>query len=179
MSELVAEGVESEVADADERTVGHVAMLDVDADERPPALSSGVSVTLSTANGFHVLDLTPRPWDETVELLDELAADLDADAEYVDEMERRGRATLRTSAELASDGSERSPAPEVVDVRVAPSAERVSGPHARIYARLAEDGSASERVLSDLASGLFAGVETVGDLVVESKYRTRTDEVSV
>lgn len=170
---VVAEGVESEVADASETTLGHVAMLDVDG-ETPPLselgeLADEVSVLVETPNGAHVYGLKPRPWREAAEVLD--ASDV-VDREYAAEMDRRGRATLRVSAERAPGLGETGAEPQVVAVRIPPSAETVSGPHARTLLDLTPDGSMAAGVLDALAEGDVDGVETVGDLVVRSTYQT-------
>ena len=172
--DVIASGIESEVATADEDAIGHVLMADVD--DAPPvlsdldALADEVTVLVETRGGAHVYGLRPRSWSAVAERLDALDA---VDAEYADEMDRRGAATLRLSPEVATDGRETSPAPEVRSVRIPASAERVSAPHARTLATIAPSGSMAAGVLDALADGEVAGVEALGARLIRSTYRSR------
>lgn len=178
---VVAAGIESEVATDDEEPIGHVLMADLDGvdPDAVEGLAGDATVVVETSGGSHVYGLVVRPWEDVVETLRE--DELDVDAEYVEEMDRRGRATLRTTAEVDVSGGERAPAPVVRRVFVDESVDldALSAPHARRLAALAPEGSTVETVLRDLSLGAYrydrVDVESVGSLVVESKYRTRTD----
>lgn len=160
MSEVRTLGVASPVFDEDRVEVGHVVMAEYDETARAHVeqdarrLDGAVVVCRSSPRSWHLWGLRPRSWGEAIGRTD----DLDATQHYVEEMDRRGRATLRTHPKVDPDGATVATAP--VPVVVEDGEGPVSRPHVERLRQMARHADATDAA-RDLAA-LLDG-ETVGE----------------
>lgn len=174
--------VSSIVADEDERTLGHVLMLDYDdVDPEVPVedardLDGLAVVSRSSPGSYHVLDLRVDRFEAHVSRADRTRAE----ESYVDSMVSRGEFVLRVGAKRREQGEqgERPYKAAPVPVAVSPGdvvRRPLSAPHIEVLRELSEDRAPSG-VLRSLDS-IEETRETVGDLLVRETRRVATDSL--
>lgn len=184
MTDVVeAQGVESEVVREDLEPVGHVVMLEYDdvpahvVREDLERLLEPTVLVRSSTRSWHVYGLQVRSWPRVVRTLRQS----NASSEYVDEMVRRGTATLRTSPKIDGQGELRKPRPVPVGVTLTrpESTIEVSKPHCARLRQLAEE-SGLEAVADQLRGieyGGIRGIRPVGRKLPQTRYETREEAI--
>ena len=118
---LFTRGIGSPVYDPEDRDslIGHVALIDADDCDLiglsvlAQKLDGLTAIFESSTGSYHLWDLTPRSFEQTI--MDVL--DLDAsDAEHVKQSRRRHSWVVRAAAKVREDGSTYKPAPTLIDV---------------------------------------------------------------
>jgi hypothetical protein len=173
-------GVASYVLDGAGDLLGHVLMVEYDdVDPSVPIedaerLDGPVVVARSSPRSYHLLDLTVRPWDETLRIAREETRSSTA---YLDDREDDGRLLLRTFPKVRlSDGAEYKPAPDPFAAFEPDDFDGpVSAPHVESYRQLASENGRT--TIGGLTVAIEANADTTGERLVRSEYSGVSDEL--